>query len=123
MATATLKNDITFALDVSDRQASADWYVTHLGFSVRFDADEMGWTELATHTDGVTLGLGDNDKPQPGNAIPVFGVVDIERERAALENAGVRFDGPTTTYDGMVKIATFYDPDNNALMLAQDLSE
>ncbi|MEM8982780.1 MAG: VOC family protein [Pseudomonadota bacterium] len=122
MATATLKNDITFAIDVSDRQLSADWYATHLGFSVRFHSDEMGWTELATHTEGVTLGLGDNDKPQPGNAIPVFGVADIERERSALEKAGIRFDGPTTTYDGMVKIATFYDLDDNALMLAEDLS-
>ena len=40
-----------------------------------------------------------------------------------LEAAGVRFDGETETIEGMVSIATFFDPDGNALMLAEDLSE
>ena len=122
MATAQLNDKITFALDARDRQASAAWYEKHLGFSVLFHADEAGWTELATHTPGVTLGLGDTENPNPGNAVPVFGVEDLDSARAALEAAGIRFDGESVTYEGMVKLATFYDPDNNALMLAQDLS-
>ena len=36
---------------------------------------------------------------------------------------GVKFDGATETIEGMVSTATFYDPDGNALMLAQDLSK
>ena len=40
----------------------------------------------------------------------------------ALEAAGVQFDGPTDTVEGMVSTATFYDPDKNAMMLAQDLT-
>ena len=122
MATATLNKTITFALDVSNRRASADWYAEHLGFELLFHADEMGWSEMKTHSPGVTLGFGDNADPKPGNALPVFGVDDIDAARSALESAGVRFDGETVTYDGMVRLATFYDPDNNALMLAQDLS-
>jgi len=39
-----------------------------------------------------------------------------------MEQAGVKFDGETDVVDGMVKTATFYDPDGNALMLAQDLT-
>jgi len=40
-----------------------------------------------------------------------------------MEAAGIRFDGPTETIEGMVSTATFYDPDGNALMLAQDLTQ
>ncbi|MCV6548604.1 MAG: hypothetical protein OIF56_15220 [Cohaesibacter sp.] len=39
-----------------------------------------------------------------------------------MEQASVKFDGETIVVDGMVKTATFYDPDGNALMLAQDLT-
>ena len=55
--------------------------------------------------------------------MPVFGIEDIHAARTALETAGVKFDGETMTVDGMVSTATFYDPDGNALMLAQDLTK
>jgi hypothetical protein len=32
-----------------------------------------------------------------------------------------RFDGETSQVEDMVRLATFYDPDGNALMLAQQL--
>ncbi len=122
MSLVNLENTITLALSVSDRKASAKWYEEKLGFEVIFNVDEAGWTELKTKTDGVTLGLGDQAEPNPGNCVPVFGVGDIAAAREALENAGVKFDGETQTYEGMVSLATFYDPDDNALMLVQDLS-
>jgi len=118
----TLKNTITLALSVRDRHASARWYTDMLGFEVLYHADEAGWSELQTKTDGVTLGLGEQSEPAPGNTVPVFGVADIQTARAALEEADVEFDGPTETIEGMVSTATFYDPDGNALMIAQDLA-
>jgi hypothetical protein len=33
----------------------------------------------------------------------------------------VRFDGETREIEGMVRLATFYDPDGNTFMLAQRL--
>ncbi|MEL7525227.1 MAG: VOC family protein, partial [Pseudomonadota bacterium] len=102
---------------------SAKWYGDNLGFEVLYHADEAGWSELQTKTEGVTLGLGEQVEPAPGNMVPVFGIADIATARAALENAGVKFDGDTETIEGMVSTATFYDPDGNALMLAQDLSK
>lgn len=122
MALVTLENTITIALSVKDRHASADWYKNMLGFETLYHADEAGWSELKTCTPGVTLGLGEHTQPAPGNSVPVFGVADIDTARRALEQAKVRFDGPTEHIEGMVKTATFYDPDNNALMLAQDLT-
>ena len=122
MATVSLTKDITLALSVKDRHASADWYATKLGFTLMHHIDEAGWSEMTTMTPNVVLGLGEQMEPAPGNLVPVFGVEDIAVARTALEAEDVRFDGPTETIEGMVSTATFYDPDGNALMLAQDLS-
>ena len=122
MSLITLEKTITIALSVKDRHASADWYQSMLGFDVIYHADEAGWSELQTKTGGVTIGLGEHTKPAPGNCVPVFGIADLDVSRAKLENANVKFDGETDVVEGMVKTATFYDPDGNALMLAQDLT-
>lgn len=122
MPAAALLNTITLALSVKDRHASAAWFNEMLGFELLYHADEAGWSELSTFTEGVTLGLGEQAAPSPGNSVPVFGVADIAAARSGLEGAGVRFDGATEVIDGMVKTATFYDPDGNALMLAEDLT-
>lgn len=122
MALVSLNNTITFAISVSDRHASAKWYEEKLGFEPLYHADEMGWSELKTLTEGVTLGLGEQGEPNPGNSVPVFGVDDMDAARRALEGAGVKFDGATMVIEGMVKTATFFDPDENALMLAEDLT-
>ena len=122
MSLISLDKTITIALSVKDRQESAEWYGRVLGFETVFHADEAGWSELRTNTDGVTLGLGEHTEPQPGNCVPVFGIGDLDSARQKLEQAGVKFDGETDVIEGMVKTATFYDPDGNALMLAEDLT-
>jgi len=123
MAIAALENTITLAISVRDRHASAKWYGEMLGFEPLYHADDVGWSELRTMTEGVTLGLGEQSEPSPGNTVPVFGVGDIATARDGLEKAGVKFDGETIVVEGMVKTATFYDPDGNALMLAEDLTK
>ncbi|WP_298936089.1 VOC family protein [uncultured Ruegeria sp.] len=122
MPLVSLKNTITLAISVRDRHASADWYNDKLGFELVHHIDEAGWSELHTNVEGVTLGLGEQSEPSPGNSVPVFEVADIAKARGTLEAAGVKFDGDTDTIEGMVSTATFYDPDMNALMLAQDLT-
>ncbi len=105
----------------TDLQRTRDWYEHHLGFSHCFTADQVGWMELASHMKDVNLGFGKNAQPKPGNSIPVFDVTDLDNARQTLEAGGVSFDGDTIVIDGMVKLATFYDPDQNALMLSQNL--
>ena len=122
MPLVTLDNTITIAMSVRDRHLSAEWFNEKLGFTLLYHIDEAGWSEMQTKTDGVTLGLGEQSEPTPGNTVPVFGVSDIDTARKNLETAGVKFDGETETIEGMVSIATFYDLGGNALMLAQDLS-
>ena len=122
MSLVSLQETITLALTVADRHASAKWYAEMLGFEVLYHADDVGWSEMQTRTAHVTLGLGEHAEPQPGNCVPVFGIGDIDAARAKLEAADVKFDGETMVIEGMVKTATFYDPDGNALMLAEDLT-
>ena len=122
MSLVPLENTITIALSVTDRHARAEWYGNRLGFETIYHADEAGWSEVQTNTAGVTIGMGEHTKPAPGNCVPVFGITDLDEARQKLEEANVKFDGPTDVVEGMVKTATFYDPDGNALMLAQDLS-
>ena len=122
MSLISVNETITIALSVKDRHASADWYQAMLGFETIYHADEAGWSELRSNTEGVTIGLGEHTEPAPGNSVPVFGIADLDSARAKLEGANVKFDGETDVVEGMVKTATFYDPDGNALMLAEDLT-
>ena len=123
MATITPDQNITIAFSVSNRKETASWYEKHLGFKEVFSVDEAGWTEIATNTPGVTIGLGDAEEIKASNTTPVFGVADCEKARTALEKAGIKFDGDTMEVPGMVKLATFFDPDGHPLMIAQDLSQ
>jgi CreA protein len=122
MALISVDGTINISMSVKDRHASATWYESLLGFKALYHADEAGWSELQTNTVGVTIGLGEHTKPAPGNCVPVFGVADLDTARQKLEQAKVKFDGETDVVEGMVKTATFYDPDGNALMLAEDLT-
>lgn len=122
MSLVSLDKTITIALSVKDRHASAEWYKSMLGFETVYHADEVGWSELQTNTEGVTIGLGEHTEPSPGNCVPVFGIADLDAGRQKLEQAEVPFDGETIVVEGMVKTATFYDPDGNAMMLAEDLT-
>ena len=123
MALVKPEETITIAMSVKDRHASANWYKEVLGFETLYHADEAGWSEIETNTRGVTIGFGEHTEPAPGNCVPVFGVADIDSARARMEETGIPFDGPTDVIEGMVKTATFYDPDGNALMLAEDLTQ
>ncbi len=113
---------LTASLGVKDLGKALAWYGGVLGFKTLYAMDEMGWAELESPVARVNVGLSQVEKPDPkGGATLTFGVKDIDRARKTLEGQKVRFDGPTQTIEGMVKLATFYDPDGNKLMLYQSL--
>jgi predicted enzyme related to lactoylglutathione lyase len=123
---ASLKYDggLTCALAVKDMKAAIQWYQDVLGFKLLYQMDQMGWCELATPVARVNVGLGQEENPQvKGGTTLTFGVVDIDDARKQLEAKKVRFDGPTQTIEGMVRLATFYDPDGNKFMLYQSLEK
>lgn len=115
---------ITLSSAVSDLEASLAWFKNVLGFDETFKVAEAGWAEVATPAEGVSIGLAQTDEPVDGagGSTPVFGVDDIDAARAELEAKGVKFEGDTVELPGMVKLATFFDPDGNRYMLAQSLA-
>lgn len=121
-----MKGTLTLALQVKDRKRSVAWYEKILGFTLLYDVESIGWCEMDAKVQGGTVSVGFSEVEQPKvgqGPVPTFGVVDIDAARAEMEKADVRFDGDTIEIPGMVKLATFYDPDGNALMLSQSLGE
>jgi predicted enzyme related to lactoylglutathione lyase len=114
---------LTISLKTKDRKKTAQWYQDVLGFKLLYDVAEIGWCELATEVARVNIGLADSEQVATGGAVPTFGVQDIDKARALMEKKDVRFDGKTQEIPGMVKLATFFDPDGNALMLYQHLGQ
>ena len=113
---------LTAAYNVSDVKRSIAWYQDVLGFKVQYHLEEMGWCEMETHIPKVNVGLSQVENPEvKGGPTLTWGVIDIDAARAELESKGVKFDGETTEIPDMVKLATFFDPDGNHLMLYQGL--
>ena len=112
---------MVISVNVSNFDAAVEWYGKALGFELVYRLDQYGWGEVRTPLNGITIGLGQSEELKFGGTVPTFTVKDIEAARAHLESLDTRFDGDTYEIDGMVKLATFYDPDGNAWMLAQQL--
>ncbi|MEN8006275.1 MAG: VOC family protein [Candidatus Krumholzibacteriota bacterium] len=115
---------LTCAIQCADLDRSLAWYQEVLGFQLLFRADELAWAELQSPVARVTVGVGQVEAPQvQGGATLTWGVTEIDTARSRLEGHDVRFDGETQTIPGVVRLATFFDPDGNRHMLYQDLSE
>lgn len=113
---------LTCALNVIDLDKSIAWYRDSLQFEFLYRVDDIGWCELRSPVDGATVGLSQVEEAGgKGGATLTFGVTDIDVARKQLEAKDVRFDGPTQTIEGMVKLATLFDPDGNAFMLSRSL--
>lgn len=114
--------ELTASMAVASLDAAIEWYGKVLGFTLLYRADEIGWCEMTTHMPGVNVGLGENREIiQGGGATNVWSVADIEVAKAHLDAHGVKQDGPIQTIPGLVRLLTFFDPDGNAMMLAQSL--
>lgn len=115
---------LTCSLECGDLERSIAWYRDLMGFELLYKMDEMAWCEMKSPVARVNVGLSQVEKPEVrGGATLTFGVKDIDAARAHMEGHGVRFDGETMTIPGMVRLATFFDPDGNKLMFFQDLSK
>ena len=113
---------MVISVNVSNFDSAVEWYREALGFEVVYRLDEYGWGEVQTPLQGITIGLGQTEELKHGGTVPTFTVKDIDAARAHLESVGARFDGDTYQIQDMVKLATFYDPDGNAWMLAEQLN-
>jgi predicted enzyme related to lactoylglutathione lyase len=116
---------VTIAIDVTDWEAARRWYREKLGFEEFWATEEGGWADFRPVGENVSIGLNRLETGMPhrsqGGVTLTFSVRDIESARSELESRGVEFLGPTDEFPGMVKLATFRDPDGNVMMLAESL--
>lgn len=120
--TGELSGKLTCTICVRDLTAAVSWYTSVLGFTVLYRVDAFSWCELATPISGVSVGL--SEVPEVGThggALLDFGVRDLDATRRRMEESGVVFDGPTQVIQRFVKLAPFFDPDGNRLLLSQTL--
>lgn len=114
---------LTCACECKDIQRTIEWYRDLLGFKLEYLMEDIGWCELISPVARVYVGFSQVEQLKTGAGPTLtFGVDDIDHARSTLESKGVKFDGETRTYEGMVKLASFYDPDGNSLMLFQSLA-
>jgi len=111
------------SLGVKNHKAAAEWYVSVLGCGIEFQSDDAGMSFLNTPVANVYLDLSQVETVVAGGgATLVWGVANADEARTTLEAQGVEFDGATREFGGMVRLATFFDPDGNTLMLYQSLT-
>ncbi len=115
---------LTCSMGVTSLDKSIAWYTDVLGFTLLYRVDEIAWCELSTPVARVNVGLGQREEAGgSGGSTLTWGVSDIDAAKAELDRHGVRQDGPIRDIPGMVRLLTFYDPDDNALMFYQDLAQ
>ena len=112
---------VTIAVNVTDFERAIAWYREAFGFELIYKLDDWKWCELSTSIDGVHIGLGQTDDDVRGGMSPTFQVADIVAAKAHLESVGAVFDADIHEVEGMVKLASFKDPDGNSLGLAESI--
>lgn len=116
----TYDGGLTCALGVTSLDRSIAWYEKVLGFSLLYRSEDIAWCELSTGVDKVNVGLSERrEAGGSGGATLTFGVTDLEAAKAALDEHKVRQDGDIMEIPGLVRLLTFFDPDDNALMFYQ----
>ncbi len=113
---------LTIWYGVSDIEVTKNFYENLLGFAVNMYDPENGMVIMKAPTSNTAIGFSKSEKVSASAASVVFDVVDIEESVEKLSTKGVEFVGDIETIPGLVKLATFSDPDGNSLMIAQDLS-
>ena len=111
---------LTIQLAVNDLNKAVGFYRDVLGLELLFQADEMGWAELQSPAQDITVGL-HLESGQPPQTTLMFQVEDIGKARGELEGQGVTFDGATETIERTASFASFLDVSGNRLTLVQDL--
>ena len=121
MSSIKFTGKLVCSISVRNHRDAAAWYQEKLGSEVVFEEDEMGMTYMTSPVENVWLDISQVESPTVGGPALVWGVESVDDARSSLEGMGVKFDGPSRDFGGMVRLATFFDPDGNTHMLYQNL--
>ena len=105
---------------VADLDRAKKFYGEVLGLKQTIEIP--GWAEFSHSEGAASIGLNqmrENDDER--GATVVLRVDDLARAQEDLANKDVKFEGEVEEIPGVVRIATFRDPDGNRLQLVQVL--
>jgi predicted enzyme related to lactoylglutathione lyase len=121
----TLKNtfgEYSFVskVDVTNLEASVEWYKSKLGLIPEEKYDTPSWRQLSIPDIGnFAIGLNLTNSVEPGSAVSTFVVNNIVAARQSLIEKGVEV-GPITDVGHGVQLSVFKDVDGNLLGLRQN---
>jgi len=117
--------DILVSINVTDLKKAENFWVEELGFKKGWDKGiEEGWLEIETPVKGLVIGLNlikENEFVKEKTGINIA-VKDIEATKELLEKKGIETT-EIRTIQGILKIMTVFDPDDNAIFLVQGLNK
>ncbi len=105
---------VTPVLRVADAQASRDYYVRALGFSVNFEAEDF----VSVSRGGCTLFLCEGDQGYPGSWVWIDGQ-DVEAVYEEYRASGAKIRHPPTNYSWALEMQV-EDLDGNILRLGSE---
>lgn len=112
------RNVVQAAMTVTDLPAAVAFYRDTLGLPFLFETNGMAFFQAGNVR--LMVGVNPQGKASDGSVL-YFDAPDIDDLRDELEARGVIFHGPTVvlqrTDEGELKLASFRDPDGNALAL------
>lgn len=117
------KESLTIWYNVSDLLRTKKFYEEKLKFECKLYDEESGMVIMAANTPHVEIGFSQVVEVEPSSSSTVFEVVDIEESVKVLSQRGIEFVGGIDVIPGLVKLATFSDPDGHSLMLAESLTD
>ncbi|MFD0586548.1 VOC family protein [Paenibacillus sp. GCM10027627] len=115
------KPGFTIWYDVADLDRSIAFFTEKLQFELVFHDVEGGMVIVGTNTKDCTIGFSQSERVIPSTSSSVFEVANIEKAVQDLSAKGVSFVGEIEEVPGMVKLATFVDPDGHNYMLSESL--
>ncbi|MEH1767205.1 VOC family protein [Nostoc sp.] len=121
----TLKNtfgEYSFVskVDVTNLEASVEWYKSKLGLIPEEKYDTPSWRQLSIPDIGnLAIGLNLTNSVEPGSAVSTFVVNNLAAARQSLIEKGVEV-GPITDVGHGVQLSVFKDVDGNLLGLRQN---
>ena len=112
---------LTCSMGVADLDRSIAWYSDVLGMKLIYRREDIAWCEFQSAVERVKGGLSEVEEAGgKGGATLTFGVRDIDAAKTVLDRHGVRQDGDVQEIPDLVRLLTFFDPDDNALMFYED---
>lgn len=113
------KPGVGFHYNVSNLERTLAFYTETLGFKVLFYDTNNRKAMVATNTKDCIIGFAEAQSIAPSSTCTTFEVENLEEAVQVLQEKDVEFKDGILEIPGMVKLATFNDPDGYKMMLSE----